>query len=164
MKENRKLEFKESITNTFLKTVSAFANYDGGTILFGVDDNGKVVGLEDLDQQCLDIENRINDSIKPKPDYSISTNNSEKTISLDVESGIHKPYLYRAKAYKRSDTATVEVDEIELTRLILEGKHMAYEELPSRQQDLSFSVLEKGLVEQRGITRCDKDILNTLSL
>ena len=38
--------------------------------------------------------------------------NSEKTISLDVESGIHKPYLYRAKAYKRSDTATVEVDEI----------------------------------------------------
>ena len=72
MKENRKLEFKENITNTFLKTVSAFANYDGGTILFGVDDNGKVVGLENLDQQCLDIENRINDSIKPKPDYSIS--------------------------------------------------------------------------------------------
>ena len=164
MKENRKLEFKESITNTFLKTVSAFANYDGGTILFGIDDNGKVVGLENMDQQCLDIENRINDSIKPKPDYSISTNKSEKTISLDVESGIHKPYLYRAKAYKRSDTATVEADETELTRLILEGKHMAYEELPSERQDLSFSMLEKGLVEQRGITKCDKDILKTLSL
>ncbi len=164
MKENRKLEFKESITNTFLKTVSAFANYDGGTIIFGIDDNGKAVGLENLDQQCLDIENRINDSIKPKPDYSISSNNSEKTISLDVESGIHKPYLYRAKAYKRSDTSTVEVDEIELTRLILEGKHMTYEELPSEQQDLTFSVLEKGLVEQRGVTKCDKDILKTLSL
>ena len=164
MKENRKLEFKESITNTFLKTVSAFANYDGGTIIFGVDDNGKAVGLEDMDQQCLDLENRINDSIKPKPDYSLSTNNSEKTISLDVESGIHKPYLYRAKAYKRNDTSTVEVDEIELTRLILEGKHMTYEELPSEWQELSFSVLEKGLVEQRGITKCDKDILKTLSL
>ena len=109
MKENRKLEYKENVTNTFLKTVSAFANYDGGTIIFGVDDNGKVVGLEDLDQQCLEIENRINDSIKPKLDYSISTNNSEKTISLDVESGIHKPYLYKSKAYKRNDTATVEV-------------------------------------------------------
>lgn len=85
MKENRKLEFKESITNTFLKTVSAFANYDGGTILFGVDDNGKVVGLENLDQQCLDIENRINDSIKPKPDYSISTNNIEKPYRLTLK-------------------------------------------------------------------------------
>lgn len=164
MKENRKLEFKENITNTFLKTVSAFANYDGGTILFGVDDHGKVVGLENLEQQCLDIENRINDSIKPKPDYSISLNNNDGTISLDVESGIYQPYLYKAKAYKRNDTATVEVDEIELTRLILEGKHMTYEELPSEQQNLSFSLLEKGLVEQRGITKCDKDILKTLSL
>jgi len=164
MKESKELEYKETITNTFLKTVSAFANYNGGTIIFGVDDNGKVVGLENLDQQRLDIENRINDSIKPKPDYSISTNNSEKTISLDVKIGTYKPYLYRAKAYKRNDTSTVEVDEIELTRLILEGKHMTYEELPSEQQELSFSILEKGLVKQRGITKCDKDILKTLSL
>ena len=35
MRETRTLEFKESITNTFLKTVSAFSNYVGGTILFG---------------------------------------------------------------------------------------------------------------------------------
>ncbi len=40
MRETRILEFKETITNTFLKTVSAFSNYDGGTILFGIDDNG----------------------------------------------------------------------------------------------------------------------------
>ena len=42
MRETRILEFKETITNTFLKTVSAFSNYNGGTILFGVDDNGNV--------------------------------------------------------------------------------------------------------------------------
>ena len=46
MRETRMLEFKETITNTFLKTVSAFANYDGGTILFGVDDDdGNIKGL-----------------------------------------------------------------------------------------------------------------------
>ena len=45
MRETRILEFKETITNTFLKTVSAFSNYNGGTILFGVDDNGNVKGL-----------------------------------------------------------------------------------------------------------------------
>ena len=33
MRETRIVEFKETITNTFLKTVSAFSNYDGGTIL-----------------------------------------------------------------------------------------------------------------------------------
>ena len=47
MRETRTLEFKETITNTFLKTVSAFSNYDGGSILFGIDDNGNVKGLPD---------------------------------------------------------------------------------------------------------------------
>ena len=65
MRETRILEFKETITNTFLKTVSAFSNYNGGTILFGVDDNGNVKGLPDVKQACLDIENKINDSISP---------------------------------------------------------------------------------------------------
>ena len=58
MRETRILEFKETITNTFLKTVSAFSNYNGGTILFGVDDNGNVKGLPDVKQACLDIENK----------------------------------------------------------------------------------------------------------
>ena len=58
MRETRILEFKETITNTFLKTVSAFSNYNGGTIIFGVDDNGNVKGLLDVKQACLDIENK----------------------------------------------------------------------------------------------------------
>ena len=48
MREIRILEFKETITNTFLKTVSAFSNYNGGTILFGVDDNGKQLSEKQL--------------------------------------------------------------------------------------------------------------------
>ena len=63
MRETRMLEFKETITNTFLKIVSAFSNYDGGTILFGVNDDGNVKGLPDVKQAYLDIENKINDSI-----------------------------------------------------------------------------------------------------
>ena len=40
MKESRNLEFKSQVSNSFLKTVSAFANFGSGTILFGIDDNG----------------------------------------------------------------------------------------------------------------------------
>lgn len=48
MRETRNLEFKETITSTFLKTVSAFSNYDGGTILFGIDDDGNIKGVSDI--------------------------------------------------------------------------------------------------------------------
>ena len=95
MQETRTIEFKETITNTFLKTVSAFSNYNGGTIFFGIDDAGNVKGLTDVKQSCLDIENKINDSIVPQPDYTLEAQ-KDHTIILTVKSGMHKPYLYKS--------------------------------------------------------------------
>ena len=164
MKESRQLEYKEKISNTFLKTVSAFANYDGGSVLFGVNDAGEVVGISDIEQKCLDIENSINDNIKPQPDYCIEIINKGKTISLNVRPGVNKPYLYKGKAYKRNDTSTIEVDQIELKRLILAGKNKDYEELPSHDQNLEFSYLEQELIVKTGIKKLSIDILKTLNL
>ena len=138
MNESHTLEFKETVSNTFLKTVSAFAHYDGGQIIFGIRDDGTTAGLEDLTQARIDIENRINDSIDPIPDYYLAPDTENRTLTLTVKPGTHKPYFYRAKAYRRSDTATVEMDRLELRRLILEGSNMNYEELTSPKQDLSL--------------------------
>ena len=164
MRETRILEFKETITNTFLKTVSAFSNYDGGTILFGVDDDGNVKGISDIKQACLDIENKINDSISPQPNYTLEIQNNDRTIKLTVKSGLQRPYLYKSKAYKRNDTATIEVDTLEFSRLILEGKNIRFEELPCRDQELSFEVLQRKLKESIQIESFNQDTLKTLNL
>ena len=86
MRETRRTEFKETITNTFLKTVSAFSNYEGGEIFFGIDDEGNMKGLPDAKQACLDIENKINDSITPQPNYTLELQNHDQTIKLTVKS------------------------------------------------------------------------------
>ena len=164
MRETRMLEFKESITNTFLKTVSAFSNYDGGTILFGVDDNGNIKGLPDAKQACLDIENKINDSIAPQPNYILETQNNDQVVKLIVKSGLQKPYLYKSKAYKRNDTATIEVDTLEFSRLVLEGKNIRFEELPCKDQELSFDILHHKLKESIQIETFNHDTLKTLNL
>lgn len=164
MRETRTLEFKETITNTFLKTVSAFSNYDGGTIYFGIDDDGNIKGLKDVKQACLDIENKINDSISPQPNYTLEIQNNDQTIKLTVKSGIQKPYLYKSKAFKRNDTATIEADTLELSRLILEGKNISFEELPCRQQELSFEILHRKLKEYIQIEAFNQDTLRTLNL
>ena len=164
MRETRILEFKETITNTFLKTVSAFSNYNGGTILFGVDDNGNVKGLLDVKQACLDIENKINDSISPQPNYTLEIQNNDQTIKLTVKSGLQKPYLYKSKAYKRNDTATIEVDTLEFSRLVLDGKNISFEELPCKDQELSFKILQCKLKENIYIETFNQDTLKTLNL
>ena len=165
MRESKTLEFKENVTNTFLKTVSAFSNFGDGDIEFGVDDDGNKVGIEEPDKVCLDLENKINDSIKPRPDFKFKINRTTNVITLSVMEGMYKPYLYKGKAYKRNDTATVEIDQVELTRLILAGNNMSYEKLQYMgKQTLSFHLLEKKLVDILGIEKLNNDILRTLNL
>ena len=164
MKENKSLEFKATITNSFLKTVSAYSNFMGGEILFGVNDDGSVCGIDNPDQVCLDIENRINDSIAPKPDFEIDIDDSKKIIRLVVREGQYKPYLYKGKAYRRSDTASIEVDQAELKELVLQGSNLYFEELPCGRDDLIFQELSAKLMKNLDIKVVSEDILRTLGL
>ena len=163
MKESRTLEFKSEITKGFLKTVSAFANFGKGTIFFGVDNNGNPIGLDNPVAACLDIENRINDVFDPRPIFSLKIN-KDHTVELIVEEGYDKPYLCGGKAYRRSDTSTVEVDKLELKRLILEGQNLDFDEVPCQIEALSFTHLEAMLKESVGIASLTEDSLRTLGL
>lgn len=124
-----------------MQTVCAFSNYDGEEIFFGIDD-----------------------SISPQPNYTLETQNNDMTIKLTVKSGAQKPYLYKSKAYKRNDTAAIEVDTPEFSRLVLEGKNIRFEELPYKEQNLTFEVLHNKLRENIQIETFNLDTLKTLSL
>ena len=140
MKENHQLEFKEQVTGKFLKTVSAFANYDGGKIVFGIADDGTVSPLESPEQD------------------------GGRTVTLTVSPGEQKPYFCKGKAYKRNDTATVEADRLELNRLILAGQNLSFEELKAERQDLSFTALGAAMRQRPGIAELTDDILKSLGL
>lgn len=166
IKEKYNLEFKSDISKTFLKTVSAYANYNEGEILFGVNDNGSPIGLDNAKNECLRIENMINDSIEPVPIYRVDVKEmgGNTIVVLSVKKGKETPYYYQGKAYKRSDTSSVEVDRFELRRLALEGANLDYEEGKSFSQDLVFKKLEQMLKEKAGIDGISMDILKTLNL
>lgn len=164
MRETRNLEFKEKISDSFLKTVVAFANYDGGEVLFGVDDNGKSVGLTNLKSDAIAIENKINDSITPQIDFKIEVDCKKKIIKLTISPGIEKPYFYKSKSYKRNDSSTVEIDSLELKRLIVEGQNKSYDSLSSKRENNSFVYLEKKFKDILGIEKINRDILKTLEL
>ena len=162
-KENQFLEFKQDRTKTYLKTVSAFANYNGGEIRFGIKDDGSVLPIDDVHSFALDLENQINNSVSPQPLYKIILNNNN-TISLIIEKGLNPPYFYNGKSYKRNNTSTIEVDDYELKRLVLEGKNLSFDELNCSEQDLSFDFLKKELKEKLNLTNFDESVLKTLNL
>ena len=162
-KENKSLEYKEIVNKSYLKTVSAFANYNNGEIIFGITDDYKVIGINNPKEECLNIENQINDSIKPRPEYSLKIN-QDNTISLLVKKGFNTPYRYNGKCYVRNDSSTVEADEISEKRLILEGMNINYEELPSNKKELKFDLLSTKLKEELNLSSFNKDVLKSLNL
>jgi ATP-dependent DNA helicase RecG len=164
MRETKNVEFKSQISKTYLKTVSAFANYGSGHIVFGVADDGEVVGLKDPNGDALRIENAINDSLRPVPVFSLDIDNTAKTITLNVEQGCMKPYLYNGKAYKRADTSTIEVGELELKRLMLLGLNLTFDALDFGNEHLKFVQLASELKQKVGLEKCDNNILKSLEL
>lgn len=165
--ETRNKELKREYTDSILKTVSAFANYDGGRIVIGIDEiNKAVVNVIDYVSLKLKIENKINDSITPRPRYEIKVISIEKknVLEMIVYPGVNKPYMYKGVAYQRSDTSTIPVDQTSLVELSLKGRNMSYDQLEIDEDDLQFTVLDKKLNEVRPVSNFNRDVLITLGL
>lgn len=165
-KGDASLELKERLSDSFLKTVSAYANYGDGRIVFGVSDDGRIVGVPDDAKLRLQIENKINDSISPRPQFKLTRQEIDgKTIVvLSVSKGKEAPYFYHQTAYKRTDTSTAPVDRSEMRRLVLAGVEQDYDQLISHESELTFATLEKELKREIGLKNFSDDTLRTLGL
>jgi len=164
MRETANLEYKRELSKSYLKTVSAFANYGTGCIVFGVGDDGEPLGLEDPRADALRIENAVNDSIVPVPDFSLEVDEQMRTVTLLVKEGAAKPYLYNGKAYRRADSSTVAVSRLEHNRLVLAGSNTSFDALEHAGQELSFEALSKELLGKVGLRSLDSNALKSLEL
>lgn len=164
MRETATLEFKQQLSKSYLKTVSAYANYGTGKIIFGIADDGTPVGLADPQDTCLRIEHAINDSIDPVPRFELSIEGDTRTVTLTVHEGPDKPYLSSGRAYRRTDTSTVEVSRLEYGRLVLTGEHVSFDALVAKEQNLAFGHLEKELASKLGLKPLDQNSLISFEL
>ncbi|MBN2689728.1 MAG: putative DNA binding domain-containing protein [Gammaproteobacteria bacterium] len=95
--ESKKLEFKRDLSSLrpIIKTIIAFANTAGGTIVVGIEDNGKVVGIADPLHAEEKIASAITDSIAPMlmPDIEIVTVDQNSLLVIDVPHVVGPYYL-----------------------------------------------------------------------
>ncbi len=164
--ETKNVEFKREYTKSILKTISAYANYHDGHIIIGIDDAFNIIGVDNVSEMRLTIENTINDSILPRPYYEIyeETVDGKTLIILKVYSGDNTPYLFNEKAYMRNDTSTIAAGKYEYENLILKGRNLSYDSLIFKGSDLQFQYLNKKMREKLDIGVISKDIIKTLGL
>ena len=93
--ENQYVDFKFCVTDSrkIARTLSAFSNSDGGTILIGVRDNGSISGIRS-DEEIYMVDTAAHLFCRPEISYSIKQHVTEgKTIlEVDVMKGSKRPY------------------------------------------------------------------------
>lgn len=168
--ESKTLEYKEvcyplksSDFKSYLKTVSAYANYITGDIVFGVTNNRQVQPVENPEQFCLDLENQINDNLQPVPDFSLEIMKNQ-TIKLTVEKGKDTPYLYKGIAYYRRDSSSTPVGREQLRRLSLSGANIRFEDLSAPKQDLTFETFNQWCIEKIRLNAVNEEILKSFQM
>lgn len=146
--ENLNLEYKREYTDQIRKAVIAFANTDGGAVLVGVDDDGTVRGVDDVDGTRVRVGNLIRDSIRPDVRAFVSVTEEERggrtVLRFDVQRGTARPYYWKAKGLRpegvfvRQDAASVPASEAAIREMLLASADGAFERMRSLRQDLTF--------------------------
>jgi len=136
--ETEKLEFKRVATNEIYKEVIAFANTDGGILLIGINDDGEVSELMDVDDVYTRVTNGIRDTIAPDVTMFIKYKLEENgTIQIEVLEGGNKPYYLKSKGlkpagvYVRQGTSSIQASPEQIRQLIKETDGDTFESFRS---------------------------------
>ena len=81
---------------SWLKSVSAFANGEGGTLIFGISDDDQIIGLADAESDAGKISEEIKTKLDPVPVVNLEYKDidGKKLILLHVYPGQETPYYY----------------------------------------------------------------------
>ena len=131
LKESNNLEFKESTgqLDRSMETLCAFLNCEGGTILYGVKDNGKIIGQEVSDntkRSIAEAVNRIEPFVELEISYVPILETDKYVIAIHAEcQRFMRPFTYKGRAYMRIESTTTFMPQERYNHLLMErgGKY-----------------------------------------
>ncbi len=155
--ESENVEYKSQMLEDLYKEVIAFANTEGGVIYIGIDDQGNLTGIDNVDETYTKLTNGIRDAIQPDVTmfvrYILQEN---KVIRIEVGEGSYKPYYLKAKGlkptgvYVRQGASSVQASPDQIRRMIKDSDGDVFEEMRTMEQDLTFEEAEKAF-ERYGV-------------
>lgn len=158
MTEGITTELKREYTEDLKKTIIAFANTRGGEILIGVEDDGSVTGVTDVDGTMLKVTNAMRDSIKPDITMFLLCEKrkieGKDVVAVSVQKGTACPYYLAAKGLRpegvfvRQGASTVPATGSAILKMIKETDGDDYESARSLNQELTFQDAERFFAEE----------------
>lgn len=149
--EGKTLEFKETTNGLqgIVKTVVAFANTAGGTIVIGIRDGTKeLIGVANALQEEERLASTISDNVAPLlvPDIAIHSYRGREVIVINVPHAAG-PYYHKSEGidrgtYIRLGSTNRKADSETISSLKLFATNRTYDELPEMKGSIDKSFIE----------------------
>lgn len=112
------------------RSAAAMANTDGGHILFGVRDDGTILGVQIGAQTKEQVVRAITDNTDPTlyPSVEYVDLDGRTVIVVTVPRSEDRPHLVRGRAYKRVGAADVQMSRSEYERLLLARRQPPFDQ------------------------------------
>ncbi|MDR2845905.1 MAG: putative DNA binding domain-containing protein [Candidatus Methanoplasma sp.] len=134
--EDQNNEWKLIWDKEYLKVIASFANADGGILTIGIDDDGKVVGINDVKELLKTLPDLIHNNLGIIPSIRYDIEGDKGMISIAVNPS-QDPVFYNGKAYVRSGSTTRELSGIELRSFIQRDGGMSWSDSPAQSINVS---------------------------
>lgn len=159
--ESHRVEYKQSLTDTFEKEVVAFLNYhEGGIIYIGVNKDGKIVGCQNADETQLKIKDKLKHNISPSCmglfEVILENIEDKHVIKIIIASGRETPYYIKKNGmsekgcYIRVGSSSEPMSQSMIEDLFAKRVRNSLGNIKSRRQDLTFEQL-KIYYEEKGL-------------
>lgn len=135
--ESSNTEFKETYNSDskgVIKTVIAFSNTIGGTILFGVSDTGEIKGVENRFNMADSIVNAISNNCQPQivPMIDHIDIEGKHIVSVTIPPGPLRPYHMKNRSkdettYVRIGATSRTADPETISDLTFQGRNKSYD-------------------------------------
>ncbi len=158
--ESETVELKQELNKNIKKEIVAFANTKGGTIFIGINDEGEILGLKNIEKDiesltCMIKEGIINDLVPYCNIEKINIDN-KYIIALHITSAPNKSYYIAEKGlkpsgvYLRLGTSSINATDEIIRKMIIENNTTSFETDTSFIQNLSFDYVKK-IFEEKNI-------------
>ena len=173
--EKENIEYKEVVNESIAKEIVAFLNTHYGIIYIGMNNDGEIVGVNNVDKSLRRISDLITDQISPNPQEYIAVTTKEidekDIIVIEVNKGNN---LYYIKKYGRSVTGCyirigssskpmLEEQIAAIYASYISVKEIKMKDIPLLRKDFTFNKFKKYLIAKE-INFNERNFLNNFNL
>ncbi|MDR1208205.1 MAG: ATP-binding protein, partial [Holosporales bacterium] len=129
MVENQNIEWKEIWKDEYLKQICSFANAQGGSLIIGQNDKGKVVGIDNAETLLVELPNKIRSTMGIIANINLCSETDLNYIVVQINA--HPNAIsYRGKYYYRSGSTCQELTGHALDEFILKKYGRTWDSQP----------------------------------